>query len=102
MTVAEFLDEANVELATLQHVLDTAQHALDVADRTQRAGRRVRRAVRKLAVLALVGLVGVGIVYGVKALLDRRRASAPVASSAGPDRNGSDAPAGDGAGSTIA
>jgi hypothetical protein len=102
MTVTEFLDEANVELATLQQVLDTAQHALDVADRTQRAGRRIRRLVRRLVVVAVVGLVGAGVAYGVKSVLDRRGATVAVASPGGPDQNGSVAPPADDADPTVA
>jgi hypothetical protein len=75
MTVAEFLAEADVELATLQQVLDTAQHALDVADRTQRVGRRIRRLVRRIALLVAVALVSAGAVYAVRALRARRSAA---------------------------
>ena len=93
MTVAEFLDEANVELATLQQVLDTAQHALDVAERTQRAGRRVRRLLRRIVLAVAVGLVGAGVVYAVRASLARRSSEPPAVPPARPDQNGSTAPA---------
>jgi len=93
MTVAEFLDEADLELTTLRHVLDTAQHALDVADRTQRTSRRIRRLVRRLVVVALVGLVGAGVAYGVRALRDRRGTAADVTAPSDPGQDGSVAPA---------
>ena len=93
MTVSEFLDEAHVDLATMQQVLDTAQHALDVADRAERVGRRVRRFVRRIVLVAAVALVGAGVVYAVRAVLARRRTTPPPVSPAGPDQNGSVAPA---------
>lgn len=77
MTVADFLDEADLELATLRQVLDTAQHALDVAERTQRAGHRIRRIARKVVVATLVALVGAGVVYAVRTVLTRREDRLP-------------------------
>ena len=97
MTVTEFLDEANVDLAAMQQVLDTAQHALDMADRTQRVGRRVRRFVRRIAIAVAIGLIGAAAAYAVKAVLARRSATAPAESPAGPDQNGSVAPGADAA-----
>jgi len=97
MTVTEFLDEANVDLATMQQVLDTAQHAVDIADRTQRAGRRVRRFVRGIVIAVAIGLIGAAAAYAVKAVLARRGATAPSVSPARPDQNGSVAPGADGA-----
>ena len=96
MTVTEFLDEANVDLAAMQQVLDTAQHALEMADRAQRGGRRVRRLVRRVAIAVTVGLIGAATVYAVKSVLARRSATAPEASPARPDQNGSIAPGADG------
>ena len=92
MTVTEFLDEANVDLAAMQQVLDTAQRAVDMADRTQRVGARIRRLVRRIAVAVVLGLVGAGAVYAVRAVLARRRATAPAVPPVGPDQNGSVAP----------
>jgi predicted phosphoribosyltransferase len=92
MTVADFLDEAHVDLATMQQVLDTAQRALDVAERAEQAGRRARRLIRRIVLVVAVGLVGAGAVYAVTAVLADRRATPPVASPAGPRQNGTAAP----------
>ena len=96
MTVTEFLDEANVDLAAMQQVLDTARPAVDMADRTQRFGVRVRRFVRRMAVAVALGLVGAATVYAFRAVLAGRRATAPAVSPTGPDHNGSVAPGADG------
>jgi hypothetical protein len=53
-------------------------------------------------VVAVVGLVGAGVAYGVKSVLDRRGATVAVASPGGPDQNGSVAPPADDADPTVA
>ena len=92
MTVADFLDEAHVDLATMQQVLDTAQRALDVAERAERTGRRARSLLRRIVVVVAAGLVGAGAVYVVRSVLARRRATPTAWAPAGPGQNGSAAP----------
>ena len=95
MTIAEFLDEADLDLAALQHGLDTAQRALDMAVTTQRAATRVRGFARRLVVVVAVSLIGAGVAYGLLAILRRRSAREPVAPDDGPGRSGSVAPVDD-------
>jgi len=89
MTVAEFLDEADLELAAVQRALDTAQRALDTAQRTHRVGRTIRRLVRRVLVVAAVALLGAAVVYVLRAWLGRGGPDLPEPQSAGPDQNGS-------------
>ena len=77
MTVTEFLDEANVDLAAMQQVLDTAQHASTWRTGPSRPADGSGASSAGSPSLVAVGLVGAAAVYAVKALLDRRASPAP-------------------------
>jgi len=77
MSLAQAIDEASVELAAVESVVGTARHVLDVAGETERVGSRIIARVRTVAIVALVGAAGLGVAYGVKIVLDRRRAPSP-------------------------
>jgi len=87
MSLARAIDEASIELAAVESVVGTARHVLDVAAETERVGSRILARVRTVAIVAAIGAAGIGIAYGVKVALDRRRASAvvPEADHAPPD-----------------
>ncbi len=74
MSVADVLAEADADLATMRSVLDTAQHAIDVAERTQRTGARIASRLRTLVVVAALGAVTLGVALAVRAVLARRSA----------------------------
>lgn len=90
MSVAEVLAEADADLATLRSVLDTAQHAIDVAERTQRTGSRIASRLRSVVVVAALGGAVLGVALVVRAVVARRSASsaAPDTSSGGPATDG--------------
>jgi hypothetical protein len=74
MSVAEALAGADADLATVRSVLDTAQHALDVAGRTHRTGARVASRWRSVALVVLLGASALGAALAVRAVLARRSA----------------------------
>ncbi len=104
MSIADVLAEADADLATVRSVVDAAQHALDVAERTQRHGARLAARLRTLVVVAALGATTLGVALAVRAVLGRRSAVsvAPVVPSevAGspsvvdPSTNGSPTPPG--------
>jgi hypothetical protein len=78
MRLSRVIDEASVELATVESIVGTARHVLDVATETERVGHRIAARMRTIAiVLAVVG-VTVGVAYGVKVVLDGRRSDGPA------------------------
>ena len=78
MSLARAIDEASSELAAIESVVGTARHVLDVAAETERVGSRIMARVRTVAIVVVVGAAGLGVAYGVKMVLDRRRAPSPV------------------------
>jgi hypothetical protein len=86
MSVADVLAEADADLATVRSVVDAAQHALDVAERTQRTGARLASRWRTLVVVAALGAVTLGVALAIRAVLARRSAASlpPVGSPDGP------------------
>jgi len=78
VNLARVIDEASVELATVESVVGTARHVLDVAAESERVGARIIGRVRTVAVVALIAAAVLGAAYGVKTVLDRRRAPSPT------------------------
>ena len=78
MSLARAIDEASIELAAVESVVGTARHVLDVAGETERVASRILPRVRTAAIVVLVGVAGLGVAYGVKTVLDRRRAAPPM------------------------
>ena len=74
MSLARAIDEASIELAAVESVVSTARHVLDVAAETERVGSRILTRVRTVAIVAVIGAGGLGLAYGVKVVLERRRA----------------------------
>jgi hypothetical protein len=74
------IDEAPVELTVVESVVGTARHVLDTAIGAERV------TIQIAARLKTVVVVGAGVVveaaYGVKSLLDRRRAGSPESAEA--------------------
>ncbi len=61
------ITRAETDLAHVQSALDTAQHVLEVADRTHSVGRRLVRMIRIVAVVLAIG----GVMIVAKVLVDR-------------------------------
>jgi hypothetical protein len=59
---------AGTDLGHVQSALDTAQQAVEVADRTHRVGRRVLRMVRTVALIFAIGAAVIGVVVLVERL----------------------------------
>lgn len=74
MRLSRVIDEASVELATVESIVGTARHVLDVATETERVGHRIAARMRTIAIVLAV----VGVAYGVKVVLDGRRSSGPA------------------------
>lgn len=88
MSVAGVIAEADADLAAVRSVLDSAQQALDVVERTQRTGARLATRVRTVAVVVAIGTATLGVALAVRAVLARRAemARGPVEPPAAPDR----------------
>ena len=78
MRLSRVIDEASVELATVESIVGTARHVLDVATETERVGHRIAARMRTIAIVLAVVAVTVGVAYAVKVVLDGRRSNGPA------------------------
>jgi hypothetical protein len=79
MRLSRVIGEASAELATIESVVGGARHVLDVVAETERRGTRIAGRLRTVAVVVVVGIGVVGGTIAIKTFLDRRRASHPGA-----------------------
>lgn len=71
------IDEASDDLATVESVVSSARHVLDVAQGTERFGHRIFSVVKRVIVVVAIASVGACVGYGAKVFLDRQRAASP-------------------------
>ena len=77
MRLARLIDEASVELAVVESVVDTARKVVDTAADAERVTRRIAARVRTAAAIIVGGVAIVGLAYGAWSLLEHRRTASP-------------------------
>ena len=77
MRLARLVEEASVELAVVESVIDSARKIVDTAVEAERVASRITAHVKTAGVIIAGGVVILGLAYGTWSLLEHRRAAPP-------------------------
>lgn len=77
MRLARLIDEASVELAVVESVVDTARKVVDTAAGAERVAGRITSRMTTAAAIIVGGVAIVGLAYEAWSLLEHRRSDTP-------------------------